>query len=117
LLIGFSAADAQQSPPNPTRNPDTHRPRRVSTDEDEVIKVERIRQCAITAQDHNRRLSDRYETGRRQIIRKRPATGITAFSRQVDLPLSLAILIDVSVSQQAPCRKKRRCNVVSRNGK
>jgi len=41
---------------------------------------------------------------------------ITAFSRQVDLPLSLAILIDVSVSQQRTLPEESGCNVVSRNG-
>jgi len=39
-LIGFSAADAQQSPPNPTTKSPTPTPTPRVTDEDEVIKVD-----------------------------------------------------------------------------
>ena len=74
-------------------------PRRRPIEDDEVIKVDtEVVNVLFTAQDNNRLLTNLkpddvklFENGQQEI---------TAFSRQVDLPLSLAILIDISVSQQ-----------------
>lgn len=70
-------------------------------EEEDVIKIDtEAVNVLFTAQDKDRRLVlnlkqediELYEDGRKQEI--------TAFSRQVDLPLSLAILIDTSCSQE-----------------
>lgn len=99
-LIGLSAADAQQMPgpsamtptptPTPTPNPD-----------DEVIKVDtEVVNVLFTAQDKNKRLLTTLKQEDVQILENGKPQEIVAFSRQIDLPLSLAILIDVSASQE-----------------
>lgn len=104
LSFVFFRVEAQQSPSNPqTKTSATITPTPTPTpiDDNEVIKVEsEVVNVLFTAQDNNRRLltdlrqSDivLYEDGKPQEL--------VTFSRQVDLPLSLAILIDTSVSQQ-----------------
>jgi VWFA-related protein len=54
----------------------------------------------FTAQDRNRRLLTDLKQGDIRLLEDGRAQEISTFSRQVDLPLSLAILIDTSVSQQ-----------------
>ena len=80
----------------------TPTPTPTVADEDEVIKVEtEAVNVLFTAQDKNRRLLTDLKAGRRPYLRKRPAAArYQRFSRQIDLPLSLAILIDTSCSQE-----------------
>ncbi|MEO6656061.1 MAG: VWA domain-containing protein [Pyrinomonadaceae bacterium] len=102
-LIGFSAADAQQSLPNPEArsSPTTPTPTPAPSPDDEVIKVDTdVVNVLFTAQDRNRRLLTDLKQGDIQLLENGQQQELVAFSRQVDLPLSLAILIDVSVSQQ-----------------
>ena len=76
--------------PTPTPNPD-----------DEVIKIESdVVNVLFTAQDKNRRLLTDLKDSDVAIFEDGKQQDITAFSRQVDLPMSMSILIDVSVSQQ-----------------
>ena len=102
-LIGFSVSDAQQTPPNPAVKSATPSPTvsPTPTPDDEVIKVESdVVNVLFTAQDHNRRLLTDLKQSDIQLLENGQLQQPVAFSRQVDLPLSLAILIDVSLSQQ-----------------
>jgi len=54
----------------------------------------------FTAQDRNRRLLTSLKQEDVKLLEDGKVQEFTAFSRQVDLPLSLAILIDVSMSQE-----------------
>ena len=98
-LIGFSMADAQQMPPNPVSKAPT--PTVTPTPDDEVIKVDtEVVNVLFTAQDHNRRLLTDLKQGDIRLLEDGKPQELVAFSRQVDLPLSLAILIDTSASQE-----------------
>ena len=99
-LIGFSEADAQQMP-----NPATAKPSASATpppiEDDEVIKVDsEVVNVLFTAQEKNRRLLTSLKQEDIRILENGQPQEIVSFSRQVDLPLSLAILIDVSGSQE-----------------
>jgi Ca-activated chloride channel family protein len=70
-------------------------------DEDEVIKIESdVVNVLFTAQDKSRRLLTDLKDSDVALFEDGQKQNITAFSRQVDLPMSMSILIDVSVSQQ-----------------
>jgi VWFA-related protein len=70
-------------------------------DDDEVIRVDTdVVNVLFTAQDRNRRLLTDLRAGDIRLLEDGVPQEITAFTRQVDLPLSLAILIDVSISQE-----------------
>ncbi len=98
-LIGFSIADARQNPPNPvTKSPS---PTPTPTPDDEVIKVDsEVVNVLFTAQDRNRRLLTDLKQGDIRLLEDGKEQELVAFSRQVDLPLSLAIFIDTSWSQE-----------------
>ncbi|HTK38779.1 MAG TPA: VWA domain-containing protein, partial [Pyrinomonadaceae bacterium] len=71
------------------------------TEDDEVLKVETDAvNVLFTAQDKSRRLVTDLKQGDVRIFENGKEQQITAFSRQIDLPLSLAILIDTSGSQE-----------------
>jgi len=70
-------------------------------DDDEVIKIESdVVNVLFTAQDKSRRLLTDLKDSDVALFEDGQKQNITAFSRQVDLPMSMSILIDVSVSQQ-----------------
>jgi Ca-activated chloride channel homolog len=103
-LIGFQTSNAQQSvPPSPTATPTptvSPTPETIIED-DEVLQVEtEVVNVLFTATDNNRRfLTDLKQTDIKIFEDGKPQE-VFAFYRQVDLPLSLAILIDVSASQE-----------------
>jgi VWFA-related protein len=99
-LAGFDGASAQQQmPPSPQAKAPS--PAATPPDEDEIIKIDtEVVNVLFTAQDNNRRLLINLKQEDVRIIEDGVAQEIVAFSRQVDLPLSLSILIDTSVSQQ-----------------
>lgn len=77
------------------------KPSPTPTPGDEVIKIDTdVVNVLFTAQDRNRRLLTDLKQSDVQILENGKPQEIVSFSRQVDLPLSLTILIDVSVSQQ-----------------
>jgi VWFA-related protein len=91
---------AQQAPPNP---PTTSVPTPTPTPnpDDEIIKIDtEVVNVLFTAQDRNKRLLTNLKQEDVKILEDGKPQEITAFSRQIDLPLSLAILIDVSGSQE-----------------
>lgn len=98
-LIGFSFADAQQTPPNPVSQAPSATP--TPTPDDEVIKNDtEVVNVLFTAQDRNRRLLTDLKQPDVRLLEDGKVQEMVAFSRQVDLPLSLAILIDTSASQE-----------------
>lgn len=70
-------------------------------EDNEVIKIDtEVVNVLFTAQDKNRRLITDLRQEDVRILEDGQVQEITAFGRQVDLPLSLAILIDTSASQE-----------------
>ncbi|MFT3743393.1 MAG: VWA domain-containing protein [Pyrinomonadaceae bacterium] len=102
-LIGFAVADAQQAPPNPPSKAATPTPTGTPppVEDPEIIKVDSdVVNLLFTAQDKNRRLLTGLGQGDIKLLENGEPQEIVSFSRQVDLPMSLAILIDVSASQE-----------------
>lgn len=101
-LIGLSGADAQQKTATPAKSA-TAAPTATppTIDDEEVIKVDSdVVNVLFTVQDKNRRLLTTLTQQDVKLSENGQPQEVVSFSRQVDLPLSLAILIDVSVSQQ-----------------
>jgi VWFA-related protein len=108
-LLGFnqSSAQQQQNPsvqqtatppppaPAPTVTPDE------PIEENEVVKVDtELVNILFTAQDNNRRLLTDLKKEDVRIFEDGQPQEIFTFQRQVDLPLSISILIDTSQSQE-----------------
>lgn len=86
------APDSVKVTPTPTPTP---------AEDDEVIKIDtEVVNVLFTAQDRNRRLLTDLKQADVRILENGVPQEIAAFSRQVDLPLSLAIVIDTSISQE-----------------
>ena len=94
-FFNFDRALAQNSTaPQPTPTP-------VIENDDEPIVIDtEVVNVLFTAQDKNRRLLTDLKQSDVKIYEDGQPQEIFAFSRQVDLPLSLAILIDTSASQE-----------------
>ena len=87
--VHAQTASPSATPP-PTPNP-----------EEEEIKIDtEVVNVLFTAQDKDRRLLLGLKKEDIQILEDGKPQPVQAFSRQVDLPMSLAILIDTSISQQ-----------------
>ncbi|MCY7375697.1 MAG: VWA domain-containing protein [Pyrinomonadaceae bacterium] len=102
-LGGFDVSNAQQTTPEKSATPTpTPAPTpEVIEDDDEVLKIDaEVVNVLFTAQDKNRRLLTDLKQGDIKLVEDGQVQEITAFTRQVDLPLSLAILIDTSASQE-----------------
>jgi Ca-activated chloride channel homolog len=98
LMLASAGVDAQQVPPA-TKPAATPTP--PVNEEEEVIKVNTDAvNVLFTAQDRNHRLLTALKPEDIKIFENGQAQEVSAFSRQVDLPLSLAILIDTSASQE-----------------
>ena len=95
-FFGDVRSEAQQATTKPAATP-TPTPEET----DEVYKVDtEVVNVLFTAQDSKRKLILNLKPEDVKLIENGQEQQITAFSRQVDLPLSLAILIDTSISQQ-----------------
>jgi len=110
-LVGFDAASSAQSNKSPqTPNPQasataTPTPTPSSTpaieEDSEVINIDtELVNVLFTAQDKNRRLLTDLKQADIKLVEDGQPQQIVSFTRQVDLPLSLAILIDTSASQE-----------------
>jgi len=94
VFLGSTNISAQQASPKATPTP-------PPSEEDEVVKVNtEAVNVLFTAQDRNRRLITTLKPEDVRILENGQPQQISAFSRQIDLPLSLAILIDTSASQE-----------------
>ncbi len=86
----------QQVTPAPTATPTPE-----IEEDNEVLKIDtEVVNVLFTAQDKNRRLLTDLKKEDIRLLEDGKEQEITAFGRQVDLPLSLAILIDTSASQE-----------------
>ncbi|MDQ6786065.1 MAG: VWA domain-containing protein [Acidobacteriota bacterium] len=103
-LIGFDVTSAQTN-----QNPQTVNTTATASpaatppieEDSEVIKIDtELVNVLFTAQDKNRRLLTDLKQSDIKLIEDGQPQNIVSFTRQVDLPLSLAILIDTSVSQE-----------------
>jgi len=96
FILGALSVAAQQAPaPIPTPTP------LVVEDEEEAIKIDaEVVNVLFTAQDRDRRLITSLKQGDVKIFENGREQTISSFTRQIDLPLSLAILIDTSISQE-----------------
>lgn len=91
-------AAAQMTAAKPTPTPSATPPPII---DDEVLKIDtEVVNVLFTAQDRNRRLLTNLTQSDIKLLEDGVPQELSAFTRQVDLPLSLSILIDVSVSQQ-----------------
>lgn len=95
-FTGRRAEAQQNTAPRPAATPT---PTPEETDEVYKVDTEAVN-VLFTAQDSKRRLLLNLKPEDIKILENGQEQQITAFSRQVDLPLSLAILIDTSISQQ-----------------
>ena len=99
-LLGFDYSSAQQIPPSPGSKVTTPAAT-PPADEDEVIKIDtEVVNVLFTAQDRNRRLLTGLKQEDIRLLEDGQPQQIVEFSRKIDLPLSLAILIDTSASQE-----------------
>lgn len=98
--FGFIAGDQVDAQQKTTTTP-VASPTPPIDEEDEVVKVETESVSVLfTAQDKMRRLLTNLKAEDVRILENGQVQEISSFSRQVDLPLSLAILIDTSASQE-----------------
>lgn len=98
-LSGLTSVDAQQADPKPPTATPTPTP--AAVEDDEVLRIETDAvNILFTAQDKNKRLLTDMKSDDIQVFENGQRQQIVAFSRQIDLPLSLAILIDTSASQE-----------------
>jgi VWFA-related protein len=96
--VGVNFVSAQKSDaPGTVKATPTPTP----AEDDEIIKIDtEVVNVLFTAQDRNRRLLTDLKQSDVRILENGTPQEVVAFSRQVDLPLSLAIVIDTSISQE-----------------
>jgi len=99
-LYGLSGTNAQKLPVDPAARPQpTVTP--IIEEDDEVLEIDsEVVNVLFTAQDKQRRLLTDLRESDIRIIEDGVQQEMTAFSRKIDLPLSLTILIDTSASQE-----------------
>lgn len=106
VLIGFSSSEAQEAAPTAanvkaTPTPPASPTPEIIEEDTEVLKIDtELVNLLFTAQDKDRRLLTTLKKEDIKILEDGEPQQIFTFQRQVDLPLSLAILIDVSASQE-----------------
>ncbi|HKY44151.1 MAG TPA: VWA domain-containing protein [Pyrinomonadaceae bacterium] len=94
---GTSAFASQSPTPTPTPHPREEIPQ----DSDEVIKVEtNLTNIFFTAADKNKRFISDLKAEDIRVLEDGQPQEIFTFQQNIDLPLSLAILIDTSVSEE-----------------
>ena len=88
--------------PTPPARPDPTPPQEnIPVDEDEVVRVETdLTNVLFTATDKNRRFLTNLKQEDIRIYEDGKPQEIFTFTRQTDLPLSLALLLDTSISEE-----------------
>ncbi|HEX9959821.1 MAG TPA: hypothetical protein VGB00_02745, partial [Pyrinomonadaceae bacterium] len=101
-LFGWNFSEAQQMPTAQKQTAPTVTPSpEIPEEEDEPIKIDtELVNVLFTAQDNNRRLLTDLKKEDIRILEDGQAQQIFTFARQTDLPLSIALVIDTSQSQQ-----------------
>ncbi len=98
-LFGLSFSEAQTTTPK-EKQPISASPT-PPVDDDEVLNIDtELVNLLFTAQDKDRRLLTTLKKEDIRVFEDGQPQEVFSFQRQVDLPLSLAILIDVSASQE-----------------
>lgn len=95
-FLSRDASHAQQTPTTPSATPTPE----IENDDEPVRIDTEVVNVLFTAQDKNRRLLTDLKQSDVKLFEDGQEQEIVAFGRQVDLPLSLAILIDTSASQE-----------------
>lgn len=96
VFVGMNHSNAQTK-----NNTTVTSPTPPIEEEEEVLKIEtELVSMLFTAQDKDRRLLTTLKKEDIRILEDGEPQEIFVFQRQVDLPLSLAIMIDVSASQE-----------------
>jgi len=107
-FVGFDVSSAQTDKPQSVSTSPTVSPTPPIEEEDEIIKIDtEVVNVLFTAQDKNRRLLTDLKQADVRLLEDGKPQEIVAFARQVDLPLSLAILIDTSASQERTLPEER----------
>jgi len=102
-----SASSAQDSSAQPVPQPTP-----PIEEEEEILKIDtETVNVLFTAQDRNKKLLLGMKAEDIQLFENGQLQEISAFSRQVDLPMSLAILIDTSVSQERTLPEEKRAAI------
>ena len=108
-LVGAWSVGAQQAD---VKTAPTATPTPTPTPEDEVIKVDsEVVNVLFTAQDRDRRLMTGLKQSDILLLEDGKPQELVTFSRQVDLPLSLAILIDTSASQERTLPEEKQAAI------
>jgi VWFA-related protein len=108
---GARAQQQQQSPPQPAaQQKQKPAPKADETiDDDEVERVETdLTNVLFTATDRNKRFITNIKQEDITVLEDGVAQQVFTFQRNVDLPLSLAILIDTSNSQERTLPEEKR---------
>ncbi len=110
LLVALPLKAQQQRPAPPPPPPATRNPQPQATppadadvvqDDDEVITIESdLTNILFTATDKNRRFLSTLQQGDIRVLEDGVPQDVFTFQKQTDLPLSLAIVIDTSGSQE-----------------
>lgn len=110
-LYGLSRSNAQTTENAPTATP-TPTPTPYIEEDDEVLEItSEVVNVLFTAQDKNRRLLTNLQANDITLIEDGVPQELSAFSRKVDLPLSLTILIDTSASQERTLPEEKEAAV------
>lgn len=105
LLVGVSFFSSDYSSAQQTTNPAanatvTPTPEPIEEDDEPINIDTEVVNVLFSAQDKNRRLLTDLKQEDIRLLENGQPQEIIAFQRQVDLPISLAILIDTSISQE-----------------
>lgn len=102
--MGFVHSEAQNSTTNSSPKPvpsPTPTPKGTVVDDDDIVRIDtELTNILFTATDKNRRLITNLQKEDIRVLEDGKQQEIFTFTRQADLPLSLAILIDTSGSQE-----------------
>src|SRR5687767_12480288 len=100
LTTPANAQEDQRQSPSPSPTPPRVR-EEVPQDSDEVVKVEtNLTNVFFTAADKNKRFISNLKVEDIRVLEDGQPQQIFTFQQNIDLPLSLAILIDTSASEE-----------------
>ena len=112
LFYASRLANAQESGPKKDAKAASPTPTPPIPEEDQIVRVETDAvNVLFTAQDRNHRLLTGLKPEDVKLLENGEPQQIESFSKQVDLPMSLAILIDVSLSQQRTLPEEKEAAV------
>jgi len=96
-----SGARIEDQRPSPTPTPVTHPREELPQDSDEVVKVEtNLTSIFFTAADKNKRFISNLKADDIRVLEDGQPQEVFTFQQNLDLPLSIAILIDTSASEE-----------------